>query len=112
MKKSSEPNQHIRMVCEGSCDTDNSALHHRNKLHFKIYENILFLSVIIYNNITFFTVFLNQCKKKQQQLMRVWIQFTVNMATMPIIEETTLNKLNVRNPERIKLSKAQNTKGR
>ncbi len=51
-------------------------------------------------------------QKKQQQLMRVWIQFTVNMAKMPIIEETTLNKLNVRNPERIKLSKAQNTKGR
>jgi len=38
------PNQHIRVISEGSCDTEdwsndaeNSALHHRNKLHFKIY---------------------------------------------------------------------------
>ncbi len=37
-------NQHIRMICEGSCDTEdwnndaeNSALHHRNKLYFKVY---------------------------------------------------------------------------
>ncbi len=36
-------NQNIRMISEGSCDTEdwsndaeNSALHHRNKLHFKI----------------------------------------------------------------------------
>ncbi len=36
------PNQHIRMVSEGSCDTEdrsndagNSDLHYRNKLHFK-----------------------------------------------------------------------------
>ncbi len=35
------PNQHIRMISEGSHDTEdwsndaeNSALHHRNKLHF------------------------------------------------------------------------------
>ncbi len=39
-------NQHIRMISEGSCDTkgwsndaENSTLHHRNKLHFKIYSN-------------------------------------------------------------------------
>ncbi len=39
-------NQDIRMISEGSCDTEdwrndaeNSALHHRNKLHFKIYSN-------------------------------------------------------------------------
>ncbi len=38
--------QHIRMISEGSCDTEdwsndaeNSALHHRNKLHFKMYSN-------------------------------------------------------------------------
>ncbi len=38
--------QHIRMISEGSCDTEdwsndaeNSALHHRSKLHFKIYSN-------------------------------------------------------------------------
>ncbi len=38
--------QHIRMISEGSCDTEdwsndaeNSALHHRNKLHFKIYSD-------------------------------------------------------------------------
>ncbi len=36
-------NQHIRMISEGSCDSEdwsnaeNSALHHRNKLYFKIY---------------------------------------------------------------------------
>ncbi len=37
--------QHIRMSSEGSCDTEdwsndaeNSTLHHRNKLHFKIYS--------------------------------------------------------------------------
>jgi len=39
-----EANQHIRMITEGSCDTEdwsndaeNSALNHRNKLHVKIY---------------------------------------------------------------------------
>ncbi len=39
-------NQHIRMISEGSCDTEdwsndaeNAALHHRNKLHFTIYFN-------------------------------------------------------------------------
>ncbi len=39
-------NQHIRMITKGSCDTEdwsndaeNSALHCRNKLHFKIYSN-------------------------------------------------------------------------
>ncbi len=38
--------QHIRMISEGSCDTEdsrndaeNTALHHRNKLHFKMYSN-------------------------------------------------------------------------
>ncbi len=37
-------NQHIRIIAEGSCDTDdwsndaeNVALHHRYKLYFKIY---------------------------------------------------------------------------
>ncbi len=39
---SGEANQHITIISEGSCDTEdwsndakNSALHHRNKLHFK-----------------------------------------------------------------------------
>ncbi len=39
-------NQHIRMISEGSCDTEdwsndaeNSVLHHRNKFRFKIYSN-------------------------------------------------------------------------
>ncbi len=39
-------NQHIRMISEGSCDTEdwnndveNSAAHHRNYWHFKIYSN-------------------------------------------------------------------------
>ncbi len=37
-------NQHIRIISEGSCDTEdwsndteNSALNHRNKLHFNVY---------------------------------------------------------------------------
>ncbi len=37
-----EANQHIRMISEGSCDTEdwsndaeNSALHHRHKVYFK-----------------------------------------------------------------------------
>ncbi len=41
------PNQHIKIISEESCDTEdgwvmaaeNSALHHRNKLHFKIQKN-------------------------------------------------------------------------
>ncbi len=44
-------NQHIRIISEGSCDAENSALHHRNKLHFKI-ENIN-----IFLNITVSTIF-------------------------------------------------------
>jgi len=40
-------NYHIRMISEGSCDTDadasndaeNSFLHHMNELHFKMYLN-------------------------------------------------------------------------
>ncbi len=60
-------NQHIRMISEGSCDTEdwsndagNSALHHRNKLYFKIYSNrqMIFQIVIIFYNITVFSVFL------------------------------------------------------
>jgi len=38
------PDQYIRRISEGSCDTEDwsydaetSAWHHRNKLHFKIY---------------------------------------------------------------------------
>ncbi len=41
-----ESNQYIRMISEGSCDTEdwsndaeNSSLHHRNKLQFTIYSN-------------------------------------------------------------------------
>ncbi len=42
-------NQHIRMISEGSCDiedwsndAENTALAHRNKLHFKVYCKQLF----------------------------------------------------------------------
>ncbi len=50
----------IRMISEGSCDTEdwsddaeNEALHHRYRLHFKIYSNRKqsFLIVIIFHNI-------------------------------------------------------------
>ncbi len=41
--------QHIRMISEGSCDTEDwsndaekSALHQRNKLHFQIYIYFIF----------------------------------------------------------------------
>ncbi len=53
-------NQHIRMISEGSCDTEdcsndaeNSALITGNKLHFKTYSNRnqLFKIVIIFHNI-------------------------------------------------------------
>ncbi len=47
-------NQHIRMISEGSCDTEdwsndaeNTALHHRNKLHFKIYYDIKLIYIIM-----------------------------------------------------------------
>jgi len=42
-------------------DAENSALHHRNKLHFYLYQNRkqLFLGVMTFHNITvFITVFL------------------------------------------------------
>ncbi len=37
--------QHIRMISEGSCDTEDRSndaenCYHRNKLHFKIFHNI------------------------------------------------------------------------
>ncbi len=42
-----------------SNDAENSALHHRNKLHFKIYYNRkqLFEIIIIFDILTVFTVF-------------------------------------------------------
>ncbi len=60
-------NQQIRIISERSCDTEdwsndaeNSALHHSNKLHFKIYSKRkrLFLFGIVFHNITVFTIFL------------------------------------------------------
>ncbi len=60
-------NHYIRIISEGSCnikdmsnDAENSALHHRNTLHFKMYYNRkqLFKMVIIFNNATGFTLFM------------------------------------------------------
>jgi len=41
-----KPNQHVRLISERSCDTkdwsndaENSAIHNRNKIYFKIYSN-------------------------------------------------------------------------
>ncbi len=54
------------MISDGSCDiedwrnySENSALHHRNKLYFVIYSNRkqLFFIVIIFHNINVFTVY-------------------------------------------------------
>ncbi len=56
-------NQQIRMISEESCDTEdwsndaeNSALHHRNKLHSKMYSNRkhTFWIAIMFYNITVF----------------------------------------------------------
>ncbi len=61
--KNKTAHQHIRMISEGSCDTadwnndtENSAL--ITEIN-KIYSNVkrLFEIVIIFHNITFFTVF-------------------------------------------------------
>ncbi len=59
--------QHIKMISEGSCDTEdwsndaeNSALHHRNKFYFKVYYNRkpIIEIAIRFHNITDFSVFL------------------------------------------------------
>ncbi len=56
---SSASNQHIRMISEGSCDTEdwsndaeNTALHHRNKLHIKKKNcfNVKHLNGSVYGN--------------------------------------------------------------
>ncbi len=48
------------MISEGSCDTEdwsndaeNSALHHRNKLHFKIYvvQQLFQISIIFHGSV-------------------------------------------------------------
>ncbi len=51
------------MISEGSCDTEawsndaeNSALHHMNKLHIKIYSDRKL--VIIFHNIIVLTIFM------------------------------------------------------
>ncbi len=59
-------NQRIGMISEGSCDTEdwcndaeNSALHHKIKLHFNIYyieNSFKFQIIIIFNNITVFFI--------------------------------------------------------
>ncbi len=53
------------MISEGSCDTEdwssdaeNSALHYRNKIHFKIYA--IRKQFLIVHDTTVFTVFLNK----------------------------------------------------
>ncbi len=81
-------NQHIRMISEGSYDTEdwsNDALHHRNKLHFKIYSNgkQLFELVIIFQNIAVFTVFLinvQAVKKTVSERVLLWPE-VLNFAT-------------------------------
>jgi len=59
-------NQHISMISEGSCDTEdwsnedfeNAALHHRNKLYIKIYYNRKQLSKIIFHFTVFCSLFM------------------------------------------------------
>ncbi len=65
-------NQNIRMISEGSCDTEdwsndnvkNLVLHHRNKSHFTIYLNrkLLFKIFTIFYNIALFIVFFKSNK--------------------------------------------------
>jgi len=64
------------MISEGSCDTEewsndaeNSAFHHRNKLHFKIYSNIYNITVLLYFdqiNLAFFS------RTLFQKLFQTW----------------------------------------
>ncbi len=59
-------NQYIKMISEGSCDTEdwhndaeNSALHHINKLYFNIQIkniNVIFLIIFHYNTV-FYSVY-------------------------------------------------------
>ncbi len=60
-------NQHIRLISEGSCDNDdwddaeNSSLHHRNKLYFKIIKYNISLSNIFLNNISkYYSFYINK----------------------------------------------------
>ncbi len=65
-------NQHIRMISEGSCDTEdwsndaeNSVLHHSNKLHFTIYSNRkVILNCKTFHNIIVFLLLKKYYKKK------------------------------------------------
>jgi len=63
-------NQHIRMISEGSCDTEdwsndaeNSALHHRNKLQCKMYSNLDYNNILQYYS--FYSIF-DQIKLEKQ----------------------------------------------
>ncbi len=67
-------NQHIRLISEGSCDTEdwsndaeNSALHHRNKLHFMYV--FIYLIVIVFHIITHLTVFVNKCSPVEHKIL-------------------------------------------
>ncbi len=74
-------NQHIRMISEGSCDTEdwsnnaeNSALHHMNKLYFKIYSDRKqsLWNVIIFHSITVLLYFwINKCSIKETAFKNV-----------------------------------------
>ncbi len=66
-------NRHIRMISEGSCDTEdwsndaeNSVLHHRNKLHFTIYSTILTIHTVVA-----FTLFFNQINAASVRLKKI-----------------------------------------
>jgi len=62
-------NQHIQIISEGSFDSkdwsfdaENSALHHKNKLHFKIYSKRkqFFFQIVIFSQYYCFYCIFNQ----------------------------------------------------
>ncbi len=78
-------NQHIRMISEGSCDTEdwsndaeNSALHHRNTLYLKEYSN---RKLFYCNNISwyywFFCIF--------DQINAALVSITTSLKTLKIL---------------------------
>ncbi len=72
-------NQHIRMISKGSCatedwsnDAENSALRHRNKLHFKIYS-ILIILLLYITILTYLLHFWsNKCSLGEHKRLHFW----------------------------------------
>ncbi len=69
----------------GVMPAENSDLHHRNKLHLKIYSNRkqLFKIAILFHNVTVFTVFLGKFSLGEHKrhcvcISKICIKFILN----------------------------------